>query len=90
MRATSKPHTDSSKRDRVRDTSTFAGGGKGPANHLLPEVPAEAAPAGRTGPSVRKAPGARAARGGPKNTGYGLALPAQPGCTAPAKLGRGT
>jgi hypothetical protein len=77
------------KIDRERDTSTFAKGGKGALRKMLPGVPAEPAPPGRTGPSQARAPGSLRARGGPKNIGYGLALPAQPGMTAPAKLGRG-
>jgi hypothetical protein len=36
-----------------------------------------------TGPAQAKAPGSLRARGGPKNQGFGLALPAQPGRTAP-------
>jgi hypothetical protein len=77
------------KVDRQRDTSIYARGGKGAPNRMLPEVPAEAAPPGRTGPSQVKAPGAKAARGGPKNQGFGLALPAVGGHTAPLRLGRG-
>jgi hypothetical protein len=79
---------DASKRDRERDAA-YARGGKGAPNKMLAEVPAEAAPRGRTGPSQAKAPGSLRARGGPKNVGYGLALPAQPGHTAPVRLGRG-
>jgi hypothetical protein len=44
---------------------------------------------GITGKNQTKAPGAKAARGGPKNTGFGLSLPAAAGKTAPARLGRG-
>jgi len=76
------------KVDRQRDTSTFAKGGKGGANRMLPEVPAEPAPPGRTGPSQAKAPGSQRAKGGPKNQGFGLSLPAVGGHTAPI-LGRG-
>jgi hypothetical protein len=89
MRVTGKPHVDSSKRDRVRDTSTFAKGGKGPLNRMLDEVPAETAPAGETGPPRVKAPGKPFAKGGRKFTGYGLALPAVAGHTAPLRRGRG-
>jgi hypothetical protein len=85
MRVSNKPHVDASKRDRERG-KTFARGGD---DHMLGSVPAEAAPAGRTGPSQVKAPGARAAKGGPKNQGFGLSLPAAPGRTGPLRLGRG-
>jgi hypothetical protein len=68
---------------------TFAEGGTGRANRMLPEVPAEPAPRGRTGPSQARAPGARAAKGGPKNVGYGLALPAVGGATTPVRFGKG-
>ena len=44
---------------------------------------------GITGKNQTPAPGAKAAKGGPPARGYGLSLPAQPGRTAPAKLGRG-
>jgi hypothetical protein len=89
MRVTNKPHVDASKRERQRDTSTFARGGKGAPNKMLREVPAEPAPPGTTGPTRAKAPGKPFAKGGPTNIGYGLSLPAQPGRTAPIRLGRG-
>jgi hypothetical protein len=76
------------KIDRERDTSTFAKGGKGAPNKMLPSVPAELAPPGRTGPSKARAPGSQRARGGPKNTGFGLSLPAVGGHTAPIRKGR--
>jgi hypothetical protein len=44
---------------------------------------------GNTGKDQSPAPGARAAKGGPKNQGYGLALPAVGGHTAPVRLGKG-
>jgi hypothetical protein len=83
MRVTNKPHVDSSKRDRQRDTSAFAKGGKGAPNKMLREVPAEPAPRGRTGPAQAKAPGAKAARGGPKIRADigGASRPARPGST---------
>jgi hypothetical protein len=78
----------SPKIDKQRERP-YARGGKGAPNKMPPEVPAERAPAGRTGPSQVKAPGARAAKGGPRNQGFGVSSPAQPGRTAPAKPGRG-
>jgi hypothetical protein len=67
----------------------FASGGKGGAARMLDEVPAERAPRGRTGPSQVKAPGSKAARGGPKmSRSPSLAMPAVPGRAAPPKKGR--
>jgi hypothetical protein len=75
-----------SKREAERDTSTFAKGGKGGANRMLAEVPAEAAPRGRTGPAQAKAPGAKRAMGGrPVDQGWGVSLPAVGGATAPTR-----
>jgi hypothetical protein len=89
MVAPKKQTVDASKKDREHPTGTFAKGGKGTPNKMLEEAPAEAAPAGRTGPTRTKAPGAISARGGPKNIGYGLSLPAVGGHTAPVRLGKG-
>jgi hypothetical protein len=74
------------KIDRERPTSTFAKGGRA---KMLKEVPAEPATPGRSGPSEAKAPGSLRARGGSKNQGFGLSLPAAPGRTAPIRLGKG-
>jgi hypothetical protein len=68
MRVTGKPHVDSSKKDRVRG-KTFAEGGN---DRMLRTVPAERAPAGKTGPArlspqVQKPP--VAGLGGPR-AGY--------------------
>jgi hypothetical protein len=73
---------DNSKRDR-ESGARFAKGGQGAPNKMLRDVPAEAAPPGRTGPTRVKAPGAKGSRGGGK-TGTdvgGLARPAKPGAT---------
>jgi hypothetical protein len=75
-----------SKREIERPTTKFANGGD---TRMLPEVPAEPAPAGRTGPSRAKAPGAISASGGPPLRGYSLSLPAVGGHTAPIRMGRG-
>jgi hypothetical protein len=77
------------KRETERATSAFARGGKGAPNKMLPEAAAGPAEAGITGKAPTKPPAGRFAKGGPRNVGYGLALPAQPGCTAPARLGKG-
>jgi hypothetical protein len=77
-------HVDQTKRDKERP-AVLARGGKDAPNKMLPEVPAEPARAGRTGPAQAKAPGARAARGGgrtPANVG-GVARPARGGSTGP-------
>jgi hypothetical protein len=66
----------------------FASGGKGGAARMLDEVPAERAPRGRTGPSQVKAPGSKAARGGPKVLGFSVSLPAVGGHCAPIHKGR--
>jgi hypothetical protein len=44
---------------------------------------------GNTGKDQSSTPGAKRARGGPRTRGYSLALPAQPGHTAPIHKGRG-
>jgi hypothetical protein len=75
-----------SKAERLRDAS-YAEGGK---DKMFPEQAANPQRPGVTAHDVKgSAPGARTARGGPKNQGYGLSLPAQPGRTAPARLGKG-
>ena len=66
----------------------YARGGKGASRKMLPEVPAERAPAGRTGPSQVKGPGSQRARGGSRTSGFSLALPAVGGHTAPIRKGR--
>jgi hypothetical protein len=82
MRAAHKPHVDSSKHQSER-AAKFGKGGAGAPNKMLCEVPAEPAPAGRTGPAQAKAPGAKAARGGartPANIGR-VSRPAKAGAT---------
>jgi hypothetical protein len=81
------------KRERERDTNSFARGGqtrmlgKGTrTTTATPDAAGEQTP-GQTTTKSRDNP--RFARGGPKNTGYGLALPAVGGATAPTRLGRG-
>jgi hypothetical protein len=74
---------------RPRVNAFGAKGGSGKFTRMLPEVPAEPAEPGRTGPAQAKAPGKPFAKGGPKNIGYGLALPAVGGATAPVRLGKG-
>jgi hypothetical protein len=79
-----KLHVDETKRDRQRPAA-LAKGGKGAPNKMLREVPAEPAPAGRSGPAQTRAPGAKSARDGgktPVNIG-GVARPARPGQTGP-------
>jgi hypothetical protein len=88
MAPSRKLSVDASKQDRERDTSTYARGGKGAPNTMLPEVPAEAAPSGRTGPARAKAPGAISARGGPPIRGFSLSLPAVGGHCAPLRKDR--
>jgi hypothetical protein len=65
------------KIDRERDTGTFAKGGEGRANHMVKPQAAGPAKPGRVGKVETPAPGAKAAKGGPKTGGYGLALPRQ-------------
>jgi hypothetical protein len=79
-----KLHVDATKRTKERPAA-LAKGGKGAPNRMLREVPAEPAPASRTGPAQAKAPGAKSAKGGsrtPVNIG-GMARPARPGSTGP-------
>jgi hypothetical protein len=77
-----KMTVDASKRDRERPAA-FSKGGKGAPNKMLEEVPAEAAPAGRTGPTQKQAPGSLRARGGPQVRVGGLSVPAKGGRTGP-------
>jgi hypothetical protein len=78
-----------SKRDREHGAA-FAKGGKGAPNKMLPEQAANPQKPAVTGHAVKgAAPGARSAKGGPKNVGYGLSLPAVGGHTAPVRLGKG-
>jgi hypothetical protein len=88
MVAPGKLSVNAAKKDRERDTSTFAKGGKGGANRMLEEVPAEPAPRGRTGPTSAKAPGSLHARGGPRQKGFSVSLPAVGGHCAPIHKGR--
>jgi hypothetical protein len=75
------------KKDRAPRGATYARGGK---DRMFPEQAANPQKPARTGHDVAgAAPGASRARGGAKNHGYGLALPAQPGCTAPTHIGKG-
>jgi hypothetical protein len=81
------------KRQIERDTSAFAEGGK---THMLGQgdrtVTATSDAAGQqtAGQTAnRSKDNRRFAKGGPKNIGYGLALPAVGGATAPTRLGRG-
>jgi hypothetical protein len=74
-----------SKSERMRDRE-FAEGGT--TKMFKPQAAGPDRP-GNTGKDRSAAPGAKRAKGGPKNVGYGLALPAQPGRTAPARLGKG-
>jgi hypothetical protein len=82
-----KMTVDASKRDRERG-ATFSKGGKGGAHEMLDEVPAEAAPRGRTGPSQSKPPRAISASGGPPIRGISLSMPAVGGHCAPIRKGR--
>jgi hypothetical protein len=79
-----KLHVDQTKRDKERG-ATYARGGKGATNKMLSEVPAEPAPAGRTGPAQTRAPGAKSAKGGGRTSANigGVARPAKPGATGP-------
>jgi len=63
----------------------FAEGGS--LKMFKPQAAGSAKP-GRTGRIQTPAPGAKRATGGPRTTGYGLALPAQGGHTAPIHKGR--
>jgi hypothetical protein len=63
--------------------ATFAKGGKGAPNKMLPELPAEPANPGRTGRLQTRAPGAIKAAGGPKIRGHSVSAPAVGGHTAP-------
>jgi hypothetical protein len=77
-----KLNVDATKQDRER-TAGYARGGKGAPNKMLPEVPAELALPGRTGPAQAKAPGSLRARGGPPVRVGGLSVPAKGGRTGP-------
>jgi hypothetical protein len=84
-----KSSVRASKQDRERGAA-YARGGKGGANEMLPEQAANPQKPAVTGHDVKgAAPGAKYARGGPKNVGYGLSLPAVGGHTAPVRLGKG-
>jgi hypothetical protein len=74
-----------SKAERLRDASYAEGGS---TRMFKPQAAGPDKP-GNTGKDQVPAPGAKRAIGGPKNQGYGLSLPAQPGRTAPARLGKG-
>ena len=74
-----------SKQKSERD-KTFARGGD--AKMVRPQAAGPAAPA-RTGKTQTPAPGAKAAKGGPKTErGVSLAVPAAAGRTAPPKKSR--
>jgi hypothetical protein len=72
------------KRSIQRDTD-FAEGGNTKMHRQQAAGPITPA---RTGKIQNAAPGKRAATGGPRTKGYSLALPAQPGHTAPIHKGR--
>jgi hypothetical protein len=93
MVAPKKLHVDATKQDHVRDTSAFARGGKthmlGKRDRTITAMP-DAAGAQTPGQTANKSKdNPKFARGGSKNQGYGLALPAVGGATAPTRLGRG-
>jgi hypothetical protein len=78
-----------SKTKSAQHLIEFAEGGRGQTNKMFkPQAAGPVKPA-ITGKIQTPAPGARAAKGGPKNQGYGLALPAVGGHTAPVRLGKG-
>jgi hypothetical protein len=81
-----KKSVNASKKDRVRG-AVYAEGGD---DKMFKEQAANPQKPAVTGHAVKgTAPGARAAKGGPRNTGYGLSLPAVGGHTAPVRLGKG-
>jgi hypothetical protein len=77
------------KKPSVQRPATYARGGKGAPNQMLPEAAAGPAKSGITGKAPTKAPGSLRARGGPPIRGYSLSMPAVGGHTAPVKLGKG-
>jgi hypothetical protein len=81
MKPQSKPKKKSTQR-----AVDFAEGG---SRKMFSKQAAGPDKPGNTGKDQSPAPGARAAKGGPKNRGYGLALPAVGGHTAPMHKGRG-
>jgi hypothetical protein len=73
----------------VERSATYARGGKGPVNRMLPELPAGPARPGITGKNKTLAPGATKAIGGAKTSrSPSLAMPAKGGHTAPLRKGR--
>jgi hypothetical protein len=80
-----KKSVNATKKDRVRG-AVYAEGGD---DKMFKPQSSGTQQSGITGKNQTKAPGALRARGGPKNVGYGLSLPAVGGHTAPVKLGKG-
>jgi hypothetical protein len=79
-----KPSVNQSKRDRQHDAA-FAKAGN---TKMHKPQAAGLAKSGQTGKAQTPAPGAKRASGGPRTTGYSLALPAVGGHTAPIHKGR--
>jgi hypothetical protein len=69
-----------SKQDRQRTTAAFARGGNTPMHRQQADGPAQS---GRSGKVQTPAPGAKAAKGGPKVHVGGRSVPAAPGSTGP-------
>jgi hypothetical protein len=76
---------NSRKKSSAQHDIEFAEGGS--RKMFKPQAAGPAKPA-ITGKDQTPAPGAKRASGGPRTKGYSLALPAQPGHTAPMHKGR--